>query len=525
MGKKGVSMISGVINPTVGQVNTYNIVSWYPDTSAAERNPKNVTWELFKMRSNGKFTSTQIKKKGVSSFTFGEAAIGSTYKLQGYLHQPEGGGLIINPKASIVPKIEKVELFYVDDTPGKKFSFLEKLRVRAYCTNMLNKVLVFTLWEDDNLKEGHNEKNKLIATKKGRVPNDGVAVAEFELSEALMKKALEGEINVKQLEFYVTAHYYPKKKHESGNIYINNPFPEDKSVKATPSTTNAGQVNAKSSQSSQQPNPKSSQQSQPVEPVQVKGTATLSKPPTPAASSGITPIQINPNHVEGLTDAYFAKKVYTQPTDEVAGFYTYKIKNNTKEKAKQKIAEEIVKIANASLLKEKRYAKQETIIAALSGETPFAGGKEIRFETYRLGPKFEKISSAPLEDKVYLVARGYVLEGKEATITIKEKDGLIKGSKDAVLPILEITEQQMEETSPSKEVQGTEKSEFKGTIKDGLVKIPVHLRPKSDEDLKKWKEKLAKGEKKTAYTPSKFGGINNITDEKKSKLPQSSCKI
>ena len=72
------------------------------------------------------------------------------------------------------------------------------------------------------------------------------------------------------------------------------------------------------------------------------------------------------------------------------------------------------------------------------------------------------------------------------------------------------------ETSTSKEVQGTEKSEFKGTIKDGLVKIPVHLRPKSDEDLKKWKEKLAKGKEDGVYT-YKFGGINNITDEKKKK--------
>ena len=52
MSKKGVSSISGVINPIVGKKNIYNIVSWYPATSQSERNPAKVTWELFKKRKN-----------------------------------------------------------------------------------------------------------------------------------------------------------------------------------------------------------------------------------------------------------------------------------------------------------------------------------------------------------------------------------------------------------------------------------------------------------------------------------------
>ena len=139
MAKKGVSKISGVTNPTVGEKNTYKIVDWYPDTPTTERNSAKVTWELFKKRSNGKFTSTNIIKKGVSDFTFGEKAAGSTYLLQAYLYEPEGGGLIINPKPSKIPKINKVDLLYIDDTKGSTFSFREKLRTRAYCTNMFNK--------------------------------------------------------------------------------------------------------------------------------------------------------------------------------------------------------------------------------------------------------------------------------------------------------------------------------------------------------------------------------------------------
>ncbi|WP_435524282.1 hypothetical protein [Chryseobacterium indoltheticum] len=148
-GKKGVSAISGNISPAVGEKQTYNIISWYSDTPQSSRNPANVTWELFKKRSNGSFTSTNVKKKGDSSFTFGEAAAGHTYRLEGYLYEPEGGGLIIKPRPGKVPKIEKVELFYVDDTKGSTFSFMEKLRARAVCTNMFNKELIFTLWEDD----------------------------------------------------------------------------------------------------------------------------------------------------------------------------------------------------------------------------------------------------------------------------------------------------------------------------------------------------------------------------------------
>ena len=240
MSKKGISVISGNISPIAGEKYTYHIVDWYKDTPIAERNPKNVIWELFRKRKNGKFTTTNIKKKGDSNFTFGEASIGNTYRLEGYLHQPEGGGLVITPKQSSTPKINKVELFYVDDTKGSTFSFKEKLRARAYCGNMFNKELVFTLWEDDAKNSGHDPNNKPIDTKKAKVDKNGIAVTEFVLTQALMKKALQGETDVKQLEFYVTVEYYKNKKHASNNESVNNPFPQQK-----PQTTAATSVKPK----------------------------------------------------------------------------------------------------------------------------------------------------------------------------------------------------------------------------------------------------------------------------------------
>ncbi len=234
MSKKGVSLVSGNISPIVGEKYTYHIAGWYPDTPAIERNPGKVTWELFRKRSNGQFTSTHIKKLGDSDFTFGESSLGNTYRLEGYLHKPEGGGLIITPKQSKIPKISKVELFYVDDSKGSTFSFREKLRTKAYCVNMFNKDLIFTLWEDDAKNSGHNESNKPIDTKKARVDENGVAVAEFLLTKALMQKAIKGEIDPKKLEFYVTVEYYKNKKHATENVDVNNPFPQ--TPKQTPQT-------------------------------------------------------------------------------------------------------------------------------------------------------------------------------------------------------------------------------------------------------------------------------------------------
>ncbi|SEN01192.1 hypothetical protein SAMN05421856_11170 [Chryseobacterium taichungense] len=143
MSKKGVSKVSGNISPVVGEKQVYHIIEWYADTSVSERNLADVTWELFKKRKNGQFTSTNIKKKGVGEFTFGETAWKHTYRLEAYLYKPEGGGLIITPKPSTVPKINKVELYYVDDTKGSTFSFMEKLRAKAYCVNLAGKEIIF----------------------------------------------------------------------------------------------------------------------------------------------------------------------------------------------------------------------------------------------------------------------------------------------------------------------------------------------------------------------------------------------
>ncbi|WP_375605248.1 DUF5675 family protein [Flavobacterium davisii] len=293
--KKGISVISGVTSPTVGEKMTYHISEWYPNTPLSEREKANVTWELFKKRSDGRFTTTHVKKKGDSRFTFGESSAGETYRLEAYLYQPEGGGLIITPKASRIPKICKVDLTYVDDSKGSVFSFTEKLRAKAHCVNMFNKEILFTLWEDDAKGSGHNASNKLIDTKKAKVDLYGNVVVDFMLTKALMKKAMQGEADIRELEFYVTVEYYRNKKHTTANVDIQNPLPTENN----PPSQSTGIKKAKGSPAEEKPkskkeesgllNPISETLGEIWDWVETQGTALRDKPHTIEIPEGKSP--------------------------------------------------------------------------------------------------------------------------------------------------------------------------------------------------------------------------------------------
>ncbi|MDR6544342.1 putative chitinase [Chryseobacterium rhizosphaerae] len=505
MSKQGIYKISGNTKPKVGEQVTYKIDEWYPATPREKRNPALVTWHLFK-KVNGKFVPTTIKKKGIGSFTFNTTAYKDTFRIEAYLHNPEGKtpmALEIQPQPSDVPRINKVELKYIDDTPGTVFSFTEKLVAEAKCMNLEAQYLQFTLWEDDSRDSGHNAQNTPIDTKKEKVKN-GTARAEFMLTKALMRKAMQGETNPQQLEFYVTVEYYAHKKHATDNVNINTP-PE---LRPAP-----GQ------QQQQQPAPSPQQH---PEPQTARGQINNTQPVTPPPSGGVSPTVINQVRVEDLLDAYFAKKEYTRKTGEEDGTHTYtfggsKSSNKTATaEEKNKVAQTILNKIKENLKSSKKYTTLEVIAAALTAEAygkDTTNQKTVTFKTFKLGVDFKKVDSAPLDDKLYLVARTMLLDGKQVTISIKEKDGIIKGSADAVLPVLEITEEQMEQKTPAGgEVPGTEKTEFSGTVKDNLVKIPIHLRPKSEEELKQWKDKISKGKEDGTYTYT-FGSATNITNE------------
>ncbi|GEM_PF-3568640 len=189
---------------------------------------------------------------------------------------------------------------------------------------------------------------------------------------------------------------------------------------------------------------------------------------------------------------------------------------------------------NDKLKTEKKYTTKEAIVAALTAAeygTDTTSHNSVTFKTFALGEEFKKIGSAPLEEKVYLVVSTYLLQGKNATLTVKEKDGIIHGSAGAALPISQISEAKMNSMEALTEADRTEKTTFTGALakvetgKDAegkpisseMLAIPVQLRPKSDDDLAKWKEKLNKGRPDGTYTYT-FKNSYGVVDGNKAEL-------
>jgi predicted chitinase len=507
MSKKGVSKISGNPTPTIGEKTTYMVTDWYPSTPAAERNPASVTWELFKKRANGSFTTTNITKKGDGSFTFGEVAAKNTYRLEAYLHEPEGSGpttIDINPQPAGVPQINKVELRYADDSPGTVFSYTDKLIAKAQCVNLTGKKLVFRLWEDDVAGNGHNAGNLFVDSKEAIVDRTGTATSEFVLTKALMQKAAQGETNPGKLEFYVTVEYYSNRKHATNRVDVQNPEYKEPAQQ----TQQSGSPQQNSGTSQQQPNSKTQPggaedpTTQPDASNQTSGTIEPEKQPTPQQPQGKTTSVVEEPKAESLLDAFFAKEEFTKETDEKDGQHTYKFGSNNNNINKDNIANIIKGKVNPALKNDKKYAKFDDIKNALT-QTSYKKGEAISFPLYKLGPVMTPIKSAPLEEEVFVVAKTLLLDGKEVSINIKEKEELLLAN-GASLPVVEAKE------------NGQELTTLKATAQNGLAKIKIKLRPKSDETLKEWREKLS-GKKDGTYV-YKFGGTNKTAtaEEKKS---------
>lgn len=219
-----------------------------------------------------------------------------------------------------------------------------------------------------------------------------------------------------------------------------------------------------------------------------------------------TPLKIDDTPIEevvkteGIITAYFAKEEFSLETAEVADQHEYKFKSKNANINKDKIAAIIKKNVDPQVKASKKYAKLEDIKNALT-ESTYEIGESISFNLYKLGAKFIKINSAPLEEEVYVVAKTFLLDGKEVSITIKEKEAIVVDA-DTDVPVLEAKE------------DGAELTTLKAIVENNLAKVKIKLRPKADEDLKTWKEKLLKGKKEGVYSYT-FKNETVITDTNK----------
>ena len=207
---------------------------------------------------------------------------------------------------------------------------------------------------------------------------------------------------------------------------------------------------------------------------------------------------------EGIVTAYFAKEEFTKETTEVDGQYEYKFANPNIQYNKNKIAGIIKSKVDALVKADKKYARLDDIKNALTEES-YEKDATITFDLCKLGAEYKKINSAPLEEEVYVVAKTFLLDGKEVSITIKEKEAIVVDA-DAAVPVLEAKE------------DGAELTTLKATVENGIAKVKVKLRPKADEDLKVWKEKLLKGKKEETYTYTFKSEKTTITDDNKKKF-------
>ncbi|MFC7346915.1 hypothetical protein ACFQO9_09330 [Chryseobacterium zhengzhouense] len=233
MAKKGVYKISGNTKPTVGKKEFYIVDQWYPATPLSDRNLAKVTWELFIKTDNG-FRSTNVKKKGINHFTFGKNAYKYVYKIEGYLHEPEGNSpmsLIVYPQKNEEKKIvtekniKNVVLTYENgSTINKTLSYRDRLQATATCEGLEGEKIVFKLWEDDEAKNGHNNKNQFITKSPPvEVNKFGKAKWSFSLNSTFISLANKREDDKSKHEYYVTAEFSGKILEDSQNVNVTNP--------------------------------------------------------------------------------------------------------------------------------------------------------------------------------------------------------------------------------------------------------------------------------------------------------------
>ncbi|WP_299248753.1 M23 family metallopeptidase [uncultured Aquimarina sp.] len=264
---------------------------------------------------------------------------------------------------------------------------------------------------------------------------------------------------------------------------------------------------------------------------------------------------------DGINDAYFAKEIFVEKGEEVAGTYDeYAFGNNKNypenQGNKEGDAAYILENTRSILNAKKEFTTKNAILNGINKDE-YSAGETISFVTYKMTPEYEKIDSAPLSSEVFIVAKTTNLDEETVTITIQEKEELLV-AKDAPLPVLDIPEEEQEEskenqthtrneermngdtdsgiasesesseitqesaatdsgtsetvtsdssetneeseTEEEKDAEENEITEIKAIVEEGIAKKKIKLRPKSADDLKTWTEKLKGGTEDGMHT-------------------------
>lgn len=453
---RGITEIKGKTRLQLGETAYYEVSRAYKED---HENLKNTLWKLY-VKENGKWRElvpdpkVPVKKgRRVPLKVTNPRWLGKELLLEAYLYTPEKKappGLVITIQKG-KPEILHLRL---RDANGDKFKekpkYGQTLTAIIEAVNMEGEKLAVSLWERDTYSDtGHDtEDNQKLWSKEDLiVEKNGIVKVKIPLTLDMKNKAAN---NWSDMGMFAEHEYY---------LLVQSTIATDKYSIQTVEVKN--------------------------EIVKVQGVG-IDPPP----ETGNSPQTVAMEGIENVTDAYFAKREYSKETTEIVGSYTYTFKYTNNNIDKEKISSIIQQKISSSLKIEKKYAKQETIKKSLAKDT-YNKGETISFKVYKLGASYKKMNAAPFGENLYLVAKTIGLDGQQATITIKEKDGMIGGQADAALSVLQIA---------NEKDKGTEKTAFKATIKDGEIAIPIRLRPASDDTLEEWQEKVQKGAKEGIYT-------------------------
>ncbi|RNA61966.1 hypothetical protein D1631_08475 [Chryseobacterium nematophagum] len=238
--------ILGNTHPIIGQKEMYSIVSLthtglglsHKPFGELIKTPKR-EWDVMIQTKTGWRKANNNKEGDRVPYTFGQKSL--KYKgIKIVVRQGDDyGELIIHPQRAKEQRISKVELLdvnYQKIPKGKKISYKDTIIARAYCIEMFNMPISFTLWEDDANGEGHNPMinglNRInLIPVFDTVNEDGIAQVSFRLPEytlavqiANARTGLGDKDEGATHEYYVTADAVESHiQKASANVNVINP--------------------------------------------------------------------------------------------------------------------------------------------------------------------------------------------------------------------------------------------------------------------------------------------------------------
>ena len=235
--KRGISQITGKTEIKLGEKAFYKVSRIH--RMEDHDKVKNAHWKIY-VKENGNWRelksdpSVPPKKGDEVSYTItNQALVGKELLVEAYIYEPEKTappGLKVKVVAGIEKKIQRVELFMVDDTPIKEDTILkynQTIKVKVYTLNMPRELLKLTLYEDDADGGGHNpknEKNKVAEVTKA-TNERGFLWYEFKLNADFSKIAnamMDGSSD-KLHEYYVLVESVKYGSKTSKNVEVENP--------------------------------------------------------------------------------------------------------------------------------------------------------------------------------------------------------------------------------------------------------------------------------------------------------------